>query len=581
MQSERSWLAEKPGDVACKAQVQVLHGGIVSLVHPGSTDAKLKESSGNVFRVRWADGLFPNPTLGCPDECSSVSARGLLSSCLCDAIDTTVAVFTDTSPLPKPAQVLEMLRIGSPQPDSFPDGVYTPCRSKACNAALNGGVTVYTHADANGSVDDKAIFMVLQNGTRPTYLANLLSTVSIGAFSFRNPPKFHSFVRPTTRDAEHETEALLDHLFYHKNTAPFISRRLIQRLSTSNPSPRYVKAVATAFSSGAYKGTAYSGQYGDLGATFAAILLDPEARSLTLDVDPTHGSLREPLLKVYHVLRSLEWKSDFGQLVQLWNLKEAIGQQFYFSPTVFNFYHSEYQPPGAVADVGLAAPEAELATGPYMVGFFNVIMRGERPEPGLAGGWEGALHFQPQDPRNASTVIHELDLLLTGGRLTSSSRELIESAYHKASDKAVFEKCDIGVWDNHHGQDCDSYVRHGFCCGSGACPHHEWTLGQPFNYPEKHCCACSPSDQEALDQEALLQAQELFTFAPEFHTTSLHTPRLTARADPPPAQSHGREYTAIVYMWLGGKLPGEYSGLPPETAETESACRRPAKTERD
>ena len=56
----------------------------------------------------------------------------------------------------------------------------------------------------------------------------------------------------------------------------------------------------------------------------------------------------------------------------------------------------------------------------------------------------------------------------------------------------AFERCDIGVWDNHHGHDCDSYVRHGFCCGSGACPHHEWTLGQPFNYPEKHCCACSP-----------------------------------------------------------------------------------------
>ena len=237
MESERSWLAEKPGDVACKAQVQVLHGGIVSLVHPGSTDAKLKESFGNVFRARWAGGLFPNPTLGCPDECSSVSAPGLLSSCLCDATDTTVAVFNDTLPLPKPAQVLETLRIGSPQPDSFPDGVYTPCSSKACNAALKGGVTIYTHADANGSIDDKAIFMVLQNGTRPTYLANLLSTVSIGAFSFRNTPKFHSFVRPTTRDAEHETEALLDHLFYHKNTAPFISRRLIQRLSTSNPSP--------------------------------------------------------------------------------------------------------------------------------------------------------------------------------------------------------------------------------------------------------------------------------------------------------------------------------------------------------
>ena len=41
--------------------------------------------------------------------------------------------------------------------------------------------------------------------------------------------------------AEHETEALLDHLFEHDNTAPFIAIRLIQRLIGSNPTPRFVK----------------------------------------------------------------------------------------------------------------------------------------------------------------------------------------------------------------------------------------------------------------------------------------------------------------------------------------------------
>ena len=49
----------------------------------------------------------------------------------------------------------------------------------------------------------------------------------------------------------YETEALLDHLFFHPNTAPFIAHRLIQRMTTSNPSPTYVKAVSTAFSTGA------------------------------------------------------------------------------------------------------------------------------------------------------------------------------------------------------------------------------------------------------------------------------------------------------------------------------------------
>jgi len=35
----------------------------------------------------------------------------------------------------------------------------------------------------------------------------------------------------------------LDHLFEHQSTAPFVVYRLIQRLVTSNPSPRYMKSV--------------------------------------------------------------------------------------------------------------------------------------------------------------------------------------------------------------------------------------------------------------------------------------------------------------------------------------------------
>jgi len=50
----------------------------------------------------------------------------------------------------------------------------------------------------------------------------------------------------------HETEAVLSHLMHHPNTAPFVAQRTIQRLVTSNPSPRYVKAVADAFRTGSY-----------------------------------------------------------------------------------------------------------------------------------------------------------------------------------------------------------------------------------------------------------------------------------------------------------------------------------------
>ena len=37
---------------------------------------------------------------------------------------------------------------------------------------------------------------------------------------------------------------------------------MIQRLVTSNPSPRYVRAVVAAFQAGEHGGTVYSGRYG-------------------------------------------------------------------------------------------------------------------------------------------------------------------------------------------------------------------------------------------------------------------------------------------------------------------------------
>ena len=106
--------------------------------------------------------------------------------------------------------------------------------------------------------------------------------------------------------AEHETNVLIDHLFEHDNTAPFVAHRMIQRLITSNPSPRYVRAVAMAFQTGEHGGTTYSGRYGCMAATVAAIMLDREARSSLLDLEPTHGQLREPILKVLHLMRSME-----------------------------------------------------------------------------------------------------------------------------------------------------------------------------------------------------------------------------------------------------------------------------------
>eukprot|EP00040_Diaphanoeca_grandis_P028845 m.167802 g.167802 ORF g.167802 m.167802 type:complete len:2710 (-) comp31477_c0_seq1:197-8326(-) len=216
------------------------------------------------------------------------------------------------------------------------------------------------------------------------------------SFSFRNPPNFNPFLgaqpvdwlrtppytsawggvkdrgdRETfSQNARYETEALIDDCFEHDNTAPFLAIRLIQRLTTSNPSPRYVKAVAEAFTTGTYQGKG-SGDYGDLTATVTAILMDREARATVLDSDPNFGRLREPLLKILHLMRSMEYTSKEGVEVMLQQMDLKIGQGAHQQPSVFSYYLPDFSPDGAVAAAGLVSPESQLSTAPFVIGFLN------------------------------------------------------------------------------------------------------------------------------------------------------------------------------------------------------------------
>lgn len=146
------------------------------------------------------------------------------------------------------------------------------------------------------------------------------------------------------RDAEFETDAVLDHYFYHDNTAPFLALRFIQRLVSSNPSPRYVESVASSFRSGSFTVGSYtfgSGKYGDLEAFFAAIYLDREARTVVLDADPSQGQLREPILKVLAVMRSMSYTSD-SPVLRMSGMVNKIGQTSHSFGSVFSFFRKLY-----------------------------------------------------------------------------------------------------------------------------------------------------------------------------------------------------------------------------------------------
>jgi hypothetical protein len=140
-----------------------------------------------------------------------------------------------------------------------------------------------------GSLTNSTIFEIVDANGIPHFRRNVKSVVTVGSLSFRNPVHFISIADPNIRDAQYETDAALEHYFYHPNTAPFLAIRLAQRFGISNPSPRYIEAIATAFRTGIYADGSTSigsGEYGDMQATVAAILLDRESQDILLDADP-------------------------------------------------------------------------------------------------------------------------------------------------------------------------------------------------------------------------------------------------------------------------------------------------------
>jgi len=112
--------------------------------------------------------------------------------------------------------------------------------------------------------------------------------------------------------ANAELAASLDVIFHHPNTAPFISRQLIQRMVTANPSPGFIYRASRVFEDNG------SGIRGDLAAVVKAILLDPEARNQAPRTQPGFGHLKEPVIRATQMLRAFNGfsygEANYGSL---------------------------------------------------------------------------------------------------------------------------------------------------------------------------------------------------------------------------------------------------------------------------
>ena len=160
-------------------------------------------------------------------------------------------------------------------------------------------------------------------------------------------------VLPAGQSAEEDLKDALDTLFNHPNVGPFISKQLIQRLVTSNPTPGYVKDVAAVFNRN------INGERGNLASTVKAILMHSEARSGHLENPNTFGKTKEPLLRLTQLWRAFPPDVIHSDFNYAWATEE-LQQAPLRSPTVFNFFRPEFSQPGEIADNGLVSPELQI-----------------------------------------------------------------------------------------------------------------------------------------------------------------------------------------------------------------------------
>ena len=157
---------------------------------------------------------------------------------------------------------------------------------------------------------------------------------------------------PGGQSASQDLDALIRILTTHPNAAPFVSRRLIQNMVSSDPSPAYLGRVSAVFKS--------SG--GDLQQVVKAILLDPEARA---GDDPAlqiarNGKIKEPILVHTNFLRALgctssvadRWNAANGGVYDVWT------QRAYNAPNVFGYFSPNHLAPESL----VPAPEQKLIT---------------------------------------------------------------------------------------------------------------------------------------------------------------------------------------------------------------------------
>ena len=252
----------------------------------------------------------------------------------------------------------------------------------------------------------------------------------------------NGFVTAANQTPEEDLKQALDNVFNHPNVGPFISKQLIQRLVTSNPSPSYVRDVAAVFNSNA------AGERGSLASTIKAILMHREARLGHLDNPDTYGKIKEPLLRVTQLWRAFGPVSIHREFNYAWAGNE-LAQSPLTSPSVFNFYRPDFAQPGAIRDAGLVSPEFQIIDETSIITITSRTLantiwshsfKSDVDRNRIAINIQREMDIEP-DP---DALLDHLDLLLLGGRMTPELRAETQALmdardYQNAASQRVAE----------------------------------------------------------------------------------------------------------------------------------------------
>ncbi len=215
-----------------------------------------------------------------------------------------------------------------------------------------------------------------------------------------------------------ETNMVLDCLFNHPNTAPFICLRLIRELVTSNPSGAYVQRVVNVWNDNG------AGVKGALQAVLTAILTDAEARQD--QATPQQGRLKDPIYAIVEFIRSMK-----GMLapdnIRTWDLF-LMGQSPLAAPSVFGHYSLTYRINGgslAGPEFHIYSPTEAILRGNFI---YDLLMNPNQTDMKI-----DLTPFQAvaADP---SALIEQVNATLLFGRMPQSVKDSLAVAVAAAGD---------------------------------------------------------------------------------------------------------------------------------------------------